>query len=156
IGLTGGVRAAAGRWLGRDDEPEVRAALVASAGLVREEPDDELLDGVIGWPTVPIDRPRLRDRLRELWLVPWAEAHGEGALLRRAVAVAARARVVEAAPESNDLPAPDMLLVAGGIWSIAPTPAVAMAVLDILRRTGVTHLVYDHARLLGPLGTIAD
>jgi hypothetical protein len=156
LGITGGARAAAGRWLGRDDEPSVRAALVAAAGLVREEPDDELLDGVIAWSSVPIDRPRLRDRLRELWLAPWAEAHGEGALLRLTVARAALQRLVEATPEFDDLPAPDLLIVAGGIWSLAPTPAVALAVLDVVRRTGVTHLVFDHARLLGPLGTIAD
>ncbi len=156
LGMTGGARAAAGHWLGRDDEPPVRAALVAGAGIVREEPDDELLDGVIGWSSVPIDRPRLRDRLRELWLAPWAEAHGEGALLRLTVARAALQRLVAATPQFDDLPSPDVLVVAGGIWSVAPAPAIAVAVLDVVRRTGVTHLVFDHARLLGPLGTIAD
>jgi hypothetical protein len=156
IGLTGGARTAAGRWLGREDEPPVRAAIVASAGLVREEPDDELLDGVIGWSSVPIDRPRLRDRLRELWLAPWAEAHGEGALLRLTVARAALQRLVDATPEFDELPSPDLLVVAGGIWSLAPAAAVAVAVLDVARRSGVTHLVHDHARVLGPLGTIAD
>jgi hypothetical protein len=156
VGQSGGVRAAAGRWLGRDDEPDSRWATVAAAGIVREEPDDELLDGVIAWSAVPIDRPRLRDRLRELWLAPWAEAHGEGALLRLTAARAALERLVAATPEFADLPSPDVLVVAGGVWSIPPSPAVAVAVLDVVRRTGVSQLLHDHARLLGPLGTIGD
>jgi hypothetical protein len=156
IGFSGGLRAVAGRWLGRDEGPIRRTAMVEGAGLVREEPDDELLDGVISWSAVPMDRPRLRDRLRELWLAPWAEAHGEGALLRLTVARAALQRLVAATPDFADVPSPDILVVAGGVWAVAPTPAVAVAVLDVVRRSGVSQLVYDHARLLGPLGTIAD
>jgi hypothetical protein len=156
IGLSGGLRAAAGRWLGHDDEPDVRVATVVAAGLARPEPDDELLDGVIGWSSVPIDRPRLRDRLRELWLAPWAEAHGEGALLRLTAARAALSRLVDATPEFADLPSPDLLVIAGGVWAVAPAPAVAIAVMDVVRRAGVSQLVLDHARLLGPIGTIAD
>jgi len=154
IGMSGGVRAAAGQWLGRDAGMQRRAATVVGAGLARAEPDDELLDGVIGWSSVPIDRPRLRDRLRELWLAPWAETHGEGALLRLTAARAALQRLVEATPEFDDLPSPDLLMVAGGVWAVAPTPAVALAVLDVVRRSGVSQLVLDHARLLGPLGAI--
>ena len=105
---------------------------------------------------MPIDRPRLRDRLRELWLAPWAEAHGEGALLRLTVARAALQRLVTATPEFADVPSPDLLVVAGGVWAVAPTPAVAVAVA----RRGPSHwrepARLDHARLLGPLGTIAD
>jgi len=156
IGMSGGVRSVAGRWLGRDDEPARRTAIVAAAGLVREEPDDELLDGVIGWSSVAIDRPRLRDRLRELWLAPWTEAHGEGALLRLTAARAALQRLVQATPEFDDLGSPDLLVVAGGVWSVAPTPAVAVAVVDAMRRSGVTQLMLDHARILGPIGTIGD
>jgi hypothetical protein len=156
VGMSGGVRAAAGRWVGREDEPEGRTAIVAAAGLAHEEPDDELLDGVIGWATVPIDRPRLRDRLRELWLAPWAEAHGEGALLRLTAARAALQRLVQATPEFDELGSPDLLVIAGGVWAVAPTPAVAMAVMDVVRRSGVTQLVLDHARILGPIGTIGD
>ena len=156
IGMSGGVRAAAGRWLGREDEPARRTAIVAAAGIAREEPDDELLDGVIAWSSVAIDRPRLRDRLRELWLAPWAEAHGEGALLRLTAARAALQRLVQATPEFDDLGSPDLLVIAGGVWSVAPTPAVAVAVMDVVRRNGVTQLVLDHARILGPIGTIGD
>jgi hypothetical protein len=69
---------------------------------------------------------------------------------------AALQRLVQATPEFDDLPAPDILVVAGGVWSVAPAPAIAAAVLDVVRRTGVTHIVFDHARILGPIGTIAD
>jgi hypothetical protein len=39
---------------------------------------------------------------------------------------------------------------------VAPPAAVALAVLDLLRRPGVTQLAFDHARLLGPVGTIEN
>ncbi len=155
VGASGGMRAAASRRLGPDAAPS-RGAIVISGGLAREEPDDELLDGIIGWSSVPIDRPRLRDRLRELWLAPWAEAHGEGALLRLTAARAALQRLVEATPEFDELASPDILVVAGGVWALAPAPAVAVAVLDVVRRPGVSQLVFDHARVLGPIGTITD
>ena len=155
VGASGGMRAAAGRRPGPDAVPS-RGAVVARAGLAHEEPGDELMDGVIGWSSVRIDRPRLRDRLRELWRAPWAEAHGEGALLRLTVARAALQRLVEATPEFDDLASPDILVVAGGVWAVAPAPAVAVAVLDVVRRPGVSQLVMDHARVLGPIGTITD
>jgi len=156
IGLTGGTRAAAGQWLGREGEPTVRSAIVAAAGFARPEPDDTLVDGMIAWSSVPIDRSRLRDRLRELWLAPWAEAHGEGALLRLTAARAALDRLVTATPEFADLPSADLLVVSGGIWAVAPPPAIALAVMDVVRRAGVSQLAWDHARILGPIGTIAD
>jgi hypothetical protein len=156
IGMNGGARAAAGRWLGHGAASPARTAVIADAGLARAEPDDELLDGVIGWSSVAIDRSRLRDRLRELWLAPWAEAHGEGALLRLTAARAALSRLVAATPEFRTMPSPDLLVIAGGVWSVAPTPAVVVAVLDVIRRSGVSQLVLDHARLLGPIGAIAD
>ncbi len=156
IGLTGGLRVAAGRWLGQHDRNEPRVAIVAEAGLVGPEPDDVTLDGVLAWFSVAVERPRLRDRLRELWLAPWAEAHGEGAQFRMAVARAALSRLIAATPAFADLASPDLLVIAGGTWSLAPAPAVALAVIDVVRRSGVTQLMHDHARLLGPIGTIPD
>ena len=91
-----------------------------------------------------------------MWLAPWAEAHGEGALLRLTAARAALGRLVRATPEFDDLGSPDLLVVAGGVWAVAPTPAVAVAVMDVVRRSGVMQLVLDHARILGPIGTIGD
>ena len=155
VGLGGGTRVAA--WP-RAGGPEIglRSAVIAGAGLVGPEPEDAVIDGVVSWFSQAIDRPRLRDRLRELWLAPWADANGEGALLRMAVGRAALARLVEATPEFDDLPNPDVIVVAGGVWAVAPAPAVVLAVVDTVRRAGVSQVVYDHARLLGPIGTIAD
>jgi hypothetical protein len=47
-------------------------------------------------------------------------------------------------------------VVAGGAWAVAPGPAVALALADLVRRPGASQLAWDHARLLAPLGTIAD
>jgi hypothetical protein len=51
---------------------------------------------------------------------------------------------------------PDLLVVAGGAWAVAPGAAVGLAVADTVRRPGASQLALDHARLLGPLGTVAD
>ena len=151
IGFSGAVRALAG-----PAGPEVPPAYVPGAGLVPDDPDDEAVDRVLAWSTVAVDRHRMRDRLRELALAPWAEAHGEGARLRMAAARAALDRLVEATPELSALPAPDLILVSGGAWAAAPGPAVALAVADVVRRPGASQLAYDAARLLGPLGAVED
>jgi hypothetical protein len=39
---------------------------------------------------------------------------------------------------------------------VAPAPVVALALAEVIRRPGVRALGLDHARLLGPLGTIED
>ena len=157
IGLTAGLRAVAGRRPGHAASTrDERTAIVPEAALVSPEPDSTQLDGIVAWSTVPVDRPRLRDRLRELWLAPWAEAYGDGAVLRLTAARGALERLIAATPVFTDLPAPDLILVAGGAWAVAPPAAVALAILDLLRRAGVTQLAYDHARLLGPIGTIED
>ena len=99
---------------------------------------------------------RLRDRLRELRFAPWGEAHGDGALLRLAAARAALARLIAATPTFAALPMPDLVVATGGAWQVAPGPAVALALADVLRRSGATGFALDHARLLGPLGSVAD
>ena len=157
IGLTAGLRTVAGRRPGHPASPrDERTAIVPEAALVTAEPDTAQLDGIVAWSTVAVDRPRLRDRLRELFLAPWAEAYGDGAVLRLTAARGALGRLVAATPAFSDLPTPDLLLVSGGAWAVAPPAAVALAILDLLRRPGVTQLAYDHARLLGPIGTIED
>ena len=108
------------------------------------------------WTTVASDRHRLRDRLRELRIAPWADVTEDGVALRMAAARAALDRLVEATPEFAAEPAPDLVLAAGGVWSIVPPPAVALAVADVLRRPGASGYALDHARLLGPLGSIPD
>ncbi len=156
IGLDGGLRsraAPAGEAHGRVAARRVESAVAA---LVPADPDESVVDGILAWSTVPLDRYRLGDRLLELRLAPWSEADGEGALLRVAAARAALERLVAQSPEIEALPPPDLTIAAGGVWAVAPPPVVALVVADHVRRAGTTQLALDHARLLGPLGTIED
>ncbi|HEY3522936.1 MAG TPA: hypothetical protein VGK63_04480, partial [Candidatus Limnocylindrales bacterium] len=137
-------------------EPEVRWAVARTAALVPDATTDEIVDGVLAWSVVALDRHRMRDRLRELRETPWADADGDGALLRLAVARASVGRLVAASKAVDPRSAPDLILAAGGAWAVAPGPAIALALADVLRRPGASQLAYDHARLLGPLGSIED
>jgi hypothetical protein len=49
-----------------------------------------------------------------------------------------------------------MLVVSGGAFAVAPPPAVALALIDAIRRPGAIALVLDHARTLAPLGSLDD
>ncbi len=152
IGLTGGLRVVAGP-AGLEATP----ALVDAAALVPPgEPDDELVDGVLAWSSIALDRHRMRDRLRELRLTPWGEAYGAGAVVRYAAARAALERLVKATPEIGGLAAPDLIIAAGGAWAVAPGPAIALALADVVRRPGASQLAWDHARLLGPIGMVGE
>ncbi len=155
IGFDGGLRATASPGIGGSDaEPTV--SIIADAGLVPAESTDATVDRVLAWSTMPLDRHRLRDRLRELRLWPWSGIAGDGARLRLAAARAALTILVDATPEQSALPAPDLIVVAGGAFAVAPGPAVALAVADVLRRPGAIALAQDHARLLGTIGVIPD
>ena len=114
------------------------------------------MDAVLAWSTLPLDRTRLRDRLRELRFRPWADAQGDGALLRLAAARVAVSRLIDATPAISALPPADLVVATGGVWSSGPAPAIALALADIRRRSGAAQLAIDHARLLGPLGTLDD
>ena len=155
IGYDGGLRASAFP-AGPSAPAGVDVAIVPTAGLAPADPDDGTVDRVLAWTTVASDRHRLRDRLRELRIAPWADATIDGVALRMAAARAALARLVDATPEFTAEPAPDLVVAAGGVWSIVPPPAVALALADVLRRPGASGYALDHARLLGPLGSIPD
>jgi hypothetical protein len=73
-----------------------------------------------------------------------------------AAARSALARLAAATPDLGGGPAPDVILTASGAWTAVPAPAVALAVVDIVRRPGASQYALDHARLLGPLGSIPD
>ena len=135
---------------------DAAVAVVADGALVPADPTDELVDAIAGWSPVALDRVRLRDRLVEAHESPWADLDGEGAVLMLAAARAAVERVAAATPDLDELPAADLLVAAGGAWADAPAPAVALALVDVLRRPGAMQLGLDHARLLGPLGLVAD
>ncbi len=154
IGQHGATRVVAGFFAGRASP--TRWASVPTAALLPPAFTDAHLDAVAAWLTTPLDRLRVRDRLRELALVPWGDAAGDGALLRMAAARAALERLRAATPALDEGPTPDLVIAAGGAWAVAPGPAVGLALADVLRRPGVRALGWDHARLLAPLGAIDD
>ena len=159
IGQSAGARVAAAPPTAADrhsGEGAAHGAIVADAALLPRGFGDAHLDAIIGWLSVPLDRLRVRDRLRELALAPWGDAAGDGALLRLAAARAAVGRLLAATPTIDALPPPALVVVAGGAWNVAPPSAVALAAADVIRRPGVRALGLDHARLLAPLGTIPD
>jgi hypothetical protein len=134
------------------------AALVPASALE----DEKLVDAVLRWSPLRADEFEQRDRVRNLRLAPWRDASGDGAQLRMAAARAALARL-EAAwilpDEPDGRPAnrsADLLVAAGGAFAVAPPPVVALALVDTLRRPGGVALFYDHARMLGPLGTLEE
>lgn len=135
---------------------DVSFAVLAEGALVPPDPSDELVDAIAAWSPAALDRVRLRDRLVEAYETPWGDLDGEGAALMVAAARAAVERIVAATPDIGRLPAADLLVACGGVWVDAPAPAVALALVDVARRPGTMQLGLDHARLLGPLGLVAD
>jgi hypothetical protein len=139
-----------------DPDAEPRMAIVPTAAVAPDEPDDSVVDGVSVWMTIAADRHRIRDRMRELRIAPWADAAGDGAAMRMAAARAALARLDVATSAIGAVVPPDLIVTASGAWTGVPAPAVALAVVDVVRRPGASQIALDHARLLGPLGVIAD
>jgi hypothetical protein len=142
---------------GSGGEPSTgKVAVVPDAAVAPDEPDDSVIDGILVWSTFPADRHRLRDRMRELRIAPWADAAGEGAALRMAAARAALVRLAAATTHLDHGPVADLVVVASGVWATVPAPAAALAHVDVLRRPGASHYALDHARLLAALGAIPD
>jgi len=139
---------------GSDDGPWT--AIVPTAAVAPDEPDDSVVDGVGVWMTIAADRHRIRDRMRELRIAPWSDAAGDGAALRMAAARAALSRLDVATAAIGAVVPPDLVITASGAWTGVPAPAVALAVVDVVRRPGASQIAMDHARLLGPLGAIGD
>jgi hypothetical protein len=155
IGLDGGLRAIASPGVA-DQGPAAVAVRTAQAALVPAEVDDAGVDAVLAWTTGSLDRHRMGDRLIDLRGQPWADVSGEGARLRLAATRAALARLAAISPDIGGMASPDVTIVSGGAFAIAPARAVALAFADTMRRPGTTQLAVDHARLLGPIGTIDD
>jgi hypothetical protein len=155
IGLEGGLRAVASPGIA-DQGPTVVAVRTAQAGLVPSDIDDAAIDAVLAWTTGSLDRHRMGDRLQDLRANAWADPSGEGARLRLAATRAALKRLADRTGDIGALPSPDVTVVSGGAFNIAPPRATALAVADTIRRPGATQLAIDHARLLGPIGTVDD
>jgi hypothetical protein len=157
------VGVSAGAWFRATPGASMEGFLVSSGALVPDELDDDeaILDEVIAWSPLRLDRPTHRDRLRDLRTHPWWDAAGEGALLRMAAVRAALARLegmrvrLGGSPPER-MPNADLLVIAGGAVAVAPGPAIALAVADTIRRPGLTRIAHDHAALLAPLGTLGD
>ena len=154
VGMSGALRARAEPGPERGSPARIAAVEAPSAvlGLVD---DDAALDRVDAWATLGLDRARLRDRLAELRLAPWADLAGDGALLRAAALRASVERLIADTAEL-DGPPPDLVVLAGGAWSSIPAPAALLVLADAVRRPGVVQVAIDSARLLAPLGTIED
>jgi hypothetical protein len=131
-------------------------ACLADGSFAPASPSEEVIDGVLAWATMAMDRHRAMDRLHDLRLVPWGEADGEGANFRLAAVKAACGRLIEAMPELAEQPMPELLVAGGGVLAALPPSVVALALADLVRRPGVSLLAVDQARLLGPLGVIED
>lgn len=147
--------------LGMSGDETLEGFLLAAGSIVPDggADGDADLDAVIAWSPLRVDRPTHHDRLRDLRAHPWHDAAGEGTLLRVAAARAALARLEVERARLGGVPAertgaPDLLVIAGGAFALAPGAAVALAATDTIRRPGMMQLAYDHARLLGPLGTL--
>lgn len=135
----------------------VDLAIVPGAAVAPSDPDDVVVDGVLLWSTTVSDRHRIRDRMRELRIAPWADAAGDGAALRMAASRAALVRLVAATGDerADDVP-PDLVVTTSGTWSAVPAPTVALTIVDVVRRSGASQFALDHARLLAVLGAIPD
>lgn len=135
------------------------AALVPAAALR----DDREVEHILRWSALRSDPFTLVDRLRNLRLAPWRDAGGDGSKLRLAALRAALARLhqlwrtpaLSAGQRNTDAPG-DLLIGCGGAFSALPAPAAALALVDTLRRPGAMAVFHDHARLLGPVGTLPD
>jgi hypothetical protein len=124
--------------------------------------EDREVDAILRWSALRADPFTLVDRVRNLRLGPWRDASGDGARLRLTVLRAALARLERTwqLPAGADgrgaSTASDLLIACGGAFSTLPPPAAAMALVDTLRRPGAMAIFHDHARVLGPVGTLAD
>ena len=156
VGINGGLRCRAEPFGPGHSAVVASHAIMAAGAFAPADPSDDVIDSIMSWSTVALDRYRLSDRLRDIRISPWGETDGEGALLRLAAAKSAVERLVAATPEISAREMPDVLVAAGGIWAATPPSVVALALADLVRRPGVSRLAVDQARLLGPLGTIAD
>jgi hypothetical protein len=158
------VGASAGTRVLADPQGVVGHVVRVDAALAPPEAigDDAVADRVLAWSTIRADPASLRDRVRNLVVAPWRDAAGDGARLRLAAARAALSRLDDGwrLPERPDGAPPDysadLLVVSGGAFAVAPAPAISLALVDTLRRPGAMALAFDHARVLAPIGALAD
>lgn len=154
VGATASSRTVAGT------DRELRHGVIAAAGLLPRDllRDDELGDSVLRWSTLPGDPAARLDELRELALHPWAVVSREGSHLRLAAVRAALERLEAAWNPTGEAEQEDraagVMVLSGGVFAGLPPAAVALAVVDGVRRPGATSILHDHAGVLAPLGAL--
>ena len=152
--------AAGSRTLAGPEQEHRHAVFAAGAYLPASIIDDEsAAEGIVRWSTVKGDPVGQIDRLRELSLRPWSTMDGDGSRLRMAALEAALERLQRhwnaAVPEgrSHDETAA-VTVLSGGAFSALPTAAVALSLVNSVRRPGAATILHDHARVLAPLGAL--
>ena len=154
IGLDAGSRTFAAPPVG-DEDGRTAMWISAAAGLVGGAAGEDT-ERFLGWSSRWADRHEVGDRLHDLRLAPWADAGGVGARIRLVAAAAGLDQLVAESGGPNGSPTPDVIIVRGGGFALAPPAAVAVTIADVLRRPGAVQIAIDHARLLAPLGSEAD
>jgi len=185
IGCAAGLRAVvrpdgAVEWLLRAD-----AALVPSRAMTDDVEVDRILRwcalrseqsalrdrvrnlGLAPWRDAAGDGARIRSaalraaltRLAAGWTGGDVDAvlHGRETAVRRAVLPGIASGFTRPASRDAGIASlPDLVVAAGGAFAAVPAPIAALALLDVLRRPGARTLLWDHARLLGPIGTLQE
>ncbi len=151
----------------------------ADAALVhrRALSEDSEADTIIRWCALRADPAVLRDRVRDLRLEAWRDSSEDGARLRLAALRAALARLAgswaaarsaragaprpfprgrPASTTASPGPGPqgELLIASGGAFAAVPPPLAALALLDVFRRPGALRMLWDHARVLAPIGSL--
>lgn len=156
VGLQGGLIARSTPFgVGHNTVRSSHAGLTAGS-FAPADPTEEVVDGLLAWSTISLDRHRVLDRLNDMRLMPWGEIDGEGAIFRLAAAKAAFGRLIDSMPELEAHAMPELLVAAGGVFASMPPSVVALALADLVRKPGVSQMTLDQARLLGPLGAVDD
>ena len=132
----------------------------ATAGMLPREllEEEEAGDAVLRWSTLGGGDPALRlDALRDIALNPWAASGADGAHLRMAALRGALDRleaIWRGDADATDQGGASVMVLGGGAFAGLPPAAVALAVIDGVRRAGAVSLLHDHAGVMAPLGAL--
>lgn len=154
IGAASGSRTLAGPGA------EQAHGLFASAALLPPEllDEEDTGDSVLRWSTLGGGDPAAHlDSLRDLVLEPWSAAGSDGARLRMAALRGALERLERSWAGDDDGPdrrGAGVVALTGGAFAGLPPAAIALAVVDGVRRAGAMSLLHDHAGVLAPLGAL--
>lgn len=142
-------------WMTRVDGALVPARAIS---------DEAQIDDIMRWSSLRADDPALRDRVRELGMAPWRDSSETGTRVRAAALRAASGRLSkhwlrsarsDRASDHRDMDS-DLIVASGGVMSAIPPGIAAVALLDAFRSPGTVRIMWDHARLLAPIGTIGS